>query len=204
MKKAILIAISLLMIFTLVQPVLAQSSGTGLDAGTISTEVGDERELRLSDFPMSLVPQLGVSSFEFSGEEGGGKAEQKLSGGLTVEFGQAMRKMETGFVVVQTQASSMLTLPMMAKVRVLSMRAQSWYGKFGVMPAFEMSSSRDSETNNIDVLGSIGAGGRLKFNQRSDFLIEATYNRGLIDGLRSRGENYNQGVLVMAGMSFNI
>lgn len=160
------------------------------------------REPRLSDLGMKLNPQLGVSSFEYSGKNAG-EAKQKLSGGVTVEFGASQRKLETGLVVLQTQGSTLLTLPMMAKLRVLSMRAQSWYGKFGFMPAFEISSSR-KDTNNIDVLGSIGAGGRLMFNQKSDFIIEATYNRGLMDGLRGGGENYNQGFLVMAGMSFNI
>ena len=160
------------------------------------------REPRLSDLGMKLNPQLGVSSFEYSGKNAG-EAKQKLSGGATVEFGGAPRKLETGLLAVQTQGSTMLTLPMMAKIRVFSMRAQSWYGKFGFSPAFELSSSRN-DTNKIDILGAIGAGGRLTATKTSDFIIEATYNRGMLDGLRGSGENFNQGFLVMAGMSFNI
>jgi len=200
MKKIVFPTLGLLMLLTAVQPILAQST----DAGSITTSVEEERSPRLSDLGMKLNPQLGVSSFEYSGKNTTGGSEQKLSGGLTVEFGGSPRKMETGLVILQTQSSTMLTLPMMAKLRVLSMRAQSWYGKFGFMPAFELSSSRNRETNNIDVLGSIGAGGRLMFNKKSDFIIEATYNRGLMDALRTSGQNYNQGVLVMAGMSFSI
>jgi hypothetical protein len=194
MKKLIISMAALAMLLTLVEPVLAQ--------GTSSTSIDELREPRLSDLGMKLNPQLGVSSFEYSGKNAG-QAQEKLSGGLTVEFGGAPRKLETGLVVLQTQGSTLLTLPMMAKLRVLSMRAQSWYGKFGFMPAFEVSSSRN-DTNKIDVLGSVGAGGRLMFTKSSDFIIEATYNRGLMDGLRGSGENYNQGFLVMAGMSFNI
>lgn len=199
MKKLVIWSLAVAMLLTLVEPVLAQSS----EAGTSSMSVDEVREPRLSDLGMKLNPQLGVSSFEYSGRNTTGEAKQKLSGGLTVEFGGSERKLETGLVVLQAQGSTLLTLPMMAKLRVLSMRAQSWYGKFGFSPAFEVSSGRQ-DTNNIDVLGAVGAGGRLMFNQKADFVIEATYNRGLIDGLRGGGENYNQGVLVMAGMSFNI
>ncbi len=97
----------------------------------------------------------------------------------------------------------MLTLPMMAKLRVLHMRAQSWYGKFGFSPAFELSSSRQ-DTNKIDVLGSVGAGLRLSATKSNDFIIEASYNRGLLDGLRGSGDNFNQGFLILAGMSLSI
>jgi hypothetical protein len=194
MKKLIILMAGVAMLLTVVEPVWAQ--------GTSSTSIDELREPRLSDLGMKLNPQLGVSSFEYSGKNAG-QAKEKLSGGLTVEFGGAPRKLETGLVVLQTQGSAMLSLPMMAKLRVLSMRAQSWYGKFGFLPAFEISSSRN-DTNKIDVLGSVGAGGRLMFTKSSDFIIEATYNRGLMDGLRGSGENYNQGFLVMAGMSFNI
>lgn len=199
MKKLTILLLALFMVLTAVEPVLAQAS----EAGTISTSVEEESGPRLSDLGMKLNPQLGVSSFEYSGKNTG-DSTQKLSGGLTVEFGGAQRKMETGLVILQTQSSTMLTIPMMAKLRLISLRAQSWYGKFGFMPAFEMASSRGSQTNNIDVLGTIGAGGRLLFTKTSDFIIEATYNRGFMDGLRTNGSNYNQGVLVMAGMSFSI
>jgi hypothetical protein len=198
MKKLVIWTLALAMLLTVVQPVLAQSA----DVGNSSSSIDELREPRLSDLGMRLNPQLGVSGFEYSGKNGG-ESKQKLSGGVTVEFGGAPRKMETGLLVLQTQGSTRLTLPMMAKLRVLQMRAQNWYGKFGFMPAFELSSSR-KDTNNIDVIGSIGAGGRLMFTKKTDLIIEGTYNRGLLDGLRGAGENFNQGFLVMAGMSFNI
>ncbi len=203
MKKAVIWLVGVAMLLTLVEPVLAQSSETESSAaGSSSMNMDEVREPRLSDLGMKINPQLGVSNFEYSGKDTG-TAKQKLSGGLTFEFGGAERKLETGFLALQAQGSTLLTLPMMAKLRVISMRAQSWYGKFGFMPAFELSSSR-ADTNKIDVIGAIGAGGRLMFTKKSDFIIEATYNRGLMDGLRGGGQNYNQGVLVMAGMSFNI
>ncbi len=200
MKTLKLLGLAVFMLSTVVEPVLAEVN----DAGTSSMAIESEREMRLSDLGMKLNPQLGVSSFEYSGKTTAGEAKQKLSGGLTVEFGGAIRKMETGLLVVQTGASSYLTIPMMAKLRVISMRAQSWYGKFGFMPAFEIGSS-NRNTTNIDVIGALGAGGRLTMTKKSDFIIEATYNRGLIDAVRSNSEqNYNQGILVMAGVSISI
>jgi hypothetical protein len=126
-----------------------------------------------------------------------------LSGGATVEFGGDVRKLETGLLVVQSADSSYMTLPMMAKLRVMNMKAQNWYGKFGFAPAFEMSNNK--RTNNIDILGTIGAGGRLYMNKKTDFIIEATFNRGLIEAVRSASDNnYNQGFLVLAGVSLAI
>lgn len=199
MKLLKFTAASMFTLWTVVQPVWAQSS----EAGTISAPLEEQSSPRLSDLGVAVNPQLGVSNFEYSDTRSDSKS--KLSGGLTFEFGGAPRKMETGLLVVQTEFSQLLTIPMMAKLRLISMKAQSWYAKFGFMPAFEMSSTRNRDTNNLDVIGSLGLGGRLAAAKNADFIIEATYNRGILDASRTgRGENYNQGVLVLAGMSFSI
>ncbi len=52
------------------------------------------KRTRLSDLNIKLNPQLGLSSFEYSGKNSG-QAQQKLSGGLTFEFGDSPRKLET-------------------------------------------------------------------------------------------------------------
>lgn len=199
MKLLKFTAATVLMLLTVVQPVWAQSS----EASTISAPLEEESSPRLRDLGVAINPQLGVSNFEYSDTRSDSKT--KLSGGLTFEFGGSQRKMETGLLAVQNEFSTLLTIPMMAKLRLISMKAQSWYAKFGFMPAFELASTRNRQTNDIDVLGAIGLGGRLAAAKNADFIIEATYNRGLMDSLRSNnGENYNQGVLVMAGMSFSI
>lgn len=207
MKKLMVYTFAVLMFWTGVEPVLAQEESTS------KVSVADEgMPTRLSDLPMRLNPQIGTSSFEYSGKAGSSN-ETKFSGGLTVEFGEAARKLETGLVMLPISArvngqdvnSTYLAIPMMAKLRVLAHKTQSWYAKVGALTAFETSSNRNDLTNNIDVLGSIGAGGRLTVSQKIDFLIEGTYNRGLIDAIRTnQGRNYNQGLLVMAGMSFGL
>lgn len=198
MKSLIFSALGVLTVLTVATPVLAQTTASG----TTSTKIEDEGPQRLSDLGMALNPQIGVSSFDYS-EGVKEEANSKLSGGLTVEFGRGMLKMETGALVLQTAETTYLTIPMNAKIRFAQMTSQQWYGKFGFMPAFEIGTDKD--TNNIDVIGSLGIGGRLEFTKKADFLIEATYNRGLIDAISSaRGENLNQGFLVLAGMSFSI
>lgn len=199
-------------VLTAAQPVLAQDADS-----TSRTSLEDAGPSRLSDLGTHINPQLGVSSFEYSGRTGGSK--QHLSGGATVEFGEGMRRFEIGLLTMQTggQAtlrdgsatqvrSTYLTLPMMAKIRVLQMQAQSWYVKAGAMTAFEVNSTNNDLTNNIDILASLGLGGRLAFTKKADFIVEATYNRGLLEAVRTSSgtTDYNQGVLVLAGVSISI
>ncbi len=200
MKRLMISASSLLMFLTVGAPVSAQQAP---DAGTSTVKIEDEGPQRLSDLGMAIFPQIGVSSFEYS-KGVDADADSKLTGGVTVEFGKDVRKLETGLMVLETAAATYLTIPMNAKLRLVQMSArQSWYGKFGFMPAFEMGNDRD--VNNTDVIGSLGIGGRMEFNKSSDFIIEGTFNRGLMDAVRNvQGDNLNQGFLVMAGMSFQI
>ena len=127
--------------------------------------------------------------------------------------------METGLLLVQTGGkatlsngttqdvqSTFLTIPMMAKIRIMQMHAQSWYLKGGVMTAFEVGSNNNGATNNLDVLASLGLGGRFLFTKNADFIVEATFNRGLLQALRtgSGATDYNQGALILAGVSFRL
>lgn len=185
MKALVLFNLFIVTLMVSAAPVLAQNS-------SLTTTQESIREPRLSDLGLKLNPQLGVSSFTYSESK---TAQTKLSGGATVELGQASRKLETGLLLVQLPDSSMLTIPMMAKLRVLSLPTQNWYGKFGFLPGFEISDSR-SQKNPIEILGAIGAGGRLAFNKRADLVVEATYNRGMMEHL--------SGFLVTAGMSFGL
>lgn len=212
MKKLMFLSTAVFIFWTGVSPVLAQEIDDDAASTTSLTLEEDDVPTRLSDLPMRLNPQAGVSSFEYSGANGD-SGSNKFSGGLTVEFGGAARKMETGLLVMPISSrlagvdinSTYLAIPMMAKLRVLAGKSQSWYAKVGALTAFETSSNRGDKTNNIDVLAAIGAGGRMAMSKKIDFLVEATFNRGLIDAISgAAGKNYNQGLLVMAGMSFGL
>ncbi|MGZ3723160.1 MAG: hypothetical protein ACXVA9_09530 [Bdellovibrionales bacterium] len=211
MKSLFILGSAMIMVLTAVEPLMAEQ-----DPASLRTSVSDETPVRLSDLDMHLNPQIGVSSFEYSGNTGGGK--QKPTGGATVEFGGSARKFETGILLMQTSAETTLnngqvgtvnvnylTLPMMAKLRIISMKSQSWYAKFGAMTALALSSSDRNLTNGADVLAGVGLGGRFTFTPKSDLIIEATYNRGLLESVHtSTGSSYNQGFVVLAGLSFSI
>lgn len=200
-----------LTLLTVGLPVWAAESSS-----TTSATLEDTGPQRLTDLGTHLNPQVGVSSFEYSGRNG---SAQRLTGGATAEFGEGIRRMEAGLLLVQAGGkatlsrgttqdvqSTFLTIPMMAKIRIMQMHAQSWFLKGGVMTAFEVGSNSNGATNNLDVLVSLGLGGRFLFTKNADFIIEATFNRGLLQASRTGqgSADFNQGALILAGLSFRL
>lgn len=200
MKKHILHAAALTIFCTAAAPVWAQSTSS---LGTSSAEIESVVPERLSDYGMRLNTQLGSSSFETTGTNK--KTGSGLSGGSTVEFGKSMRKFETGLVYIEMARSGYLTVPMMAKLRLFSMRAQSWYAKVGFATAFE-TANRQAEASNLDVLAGLGISGRAMINEKTDLILEATYHRGLLnaDANSQAYSVFNQGLLLLAGLSVRI
>lgn len=198
MKTHILAGLAVISFLTAGQPILAEEGVSRLKSEDMAPESLREMGLRLN-------PQLGVSSFEHSKQIG---TTTSAAFGVTAELGRESRKLETGLMVVDMGSSRAtsryLTIPMMAKIEIFKMRAQNWYAKAGFNTAYEISSTKDSATNNLDILAGLGLAGRLAFNQKADLVIEATYNRGLLDNLRSGGPSYNQGILVLTGLSFRL
>lgn len=200
----------LFMILTVSQMALAQS-----DLSTSRLE-SDSPTLHLSDLPMRLNTQLGVSSFDYSNQ---GSAQPKLASGVTVEFGSGRYRAETGVLFIPRSSSAVfkgqsdasliqsnaLAIPILAKARVYYSPVQSWSLKFGAIQTYEVSSNRPSVTNKIDVMASLGVSGRLQFTRQADFLVDASYNRGFVPALRSNFESaYNEGFLFLAGLSFKL
>jgi hypothetical protein len=207
-----LLAIAVCITSTAAFPVSAQQS----DSATTKTSMEDVGPSRLSDLGTHINPQLGVSSFEQSARTGGSK--ERFSGGVTAEFGEGMRRLETGILMVQAggqatidgQQQSLhatyLTFPMLAKLRVAELASQSWFVKGGLLTGFATSRSDKDEMSAIDVMASLGASGRFAFTKRMDFIVDATYNRGLFETVRTStaSASFNQGVLVLAGVSLGI
>lgn len=201
MKKHILNLVGLITVLTAAQPILAEGS---LSAGsTSSMTIETAAPERLGDYGLALNPQIGSSSFEYTGKDK--SSNDGLSGGLTVEFGRGMRKFETGLVLVQMAKSGYLTIPMMAKVRLFSMRAQSYYAKLGFAAAFE-AVNRKQEASNYDVLAGLGVGGRLALGNKIAFIIEGTFHQGMVNAYSNRSNDIvrNQGFLILSGLSFSI
>lgn len=198
MKKQILSILALTSLLTNAQPILAQD-------GTTSMKLEPTGASSLSDLNLRVNPQLGLSNFEHSGKSG---STNNAAFGATVEAGQPARKLETGLMIItlgsDTANTQYLAIPLMAKFRIMQGKAQSWYAKAGITQAFELNSSNKEATNNVDTLLGAGFGGRLALGHDMDFIVEGTYNRGLLDNLKGGGDNRNQGFLVLAGISLKI
>lgn len=212
MKSQVFSAISMAIALTAVNPVWAQDSSTVRTSAYAEADGPD----KFRDLDMRLNPQIGLSSFEYSGRTGGGN--QNVAGGLTAEFGGSARKLETGLLWWQTSADAPLkngaverintnyiTLPMFAKLRVLNMRSQSWYLKLGFTTALRTNSSNKELTNAADVLGGVGLAARFPATRNADFIVDTTYNRGLMQAVRTtEGNNKTQGFVVLAGLSIRL
>lgn len=162
-----------------------------------------------SDYKVSLVPQVGMASMSYTGKMKGDKG-QGFSGGLTTELGSSKaRLLEVGLLFVQSKSTvndtnqtistSQLGIPLMAKLRFIDMKSQSWYAKIGALTTFQ-TSSNEKETRSMDVLGSVGVGARVPLERKMDILIEATFNRGIMNAFLNE-TSVQEGLLVFTGIS---
>ena len=189
MKKLIVSAVVLFNISTAVSPVWADAEGS-----TLKTEIEAAGPESLSEMGLRVNPQVGLSSFEYS-TSSAGSSEQKFSGGATIELGGSARKLETGLLVSPIVDKSFVLIPMIAKLRVVSMRAQSWYAKVGALAGFAEGS--------VDAFATLGLGGRVAFNRRTDLIIEGTFNRGFAGAsVGQDADARRQGFLILTGLSF--
>jgi Outer membrane protein beta-barrel domain len=197
---------------------LVLSSAANASEGTSTASIqGFESPESNDAYKVRLVPQVGITSLGYSGTSGG-EATQTVSGGLTTEIGQSkQRLLETGFLFLQGNSNakigvnganekvstSQLAIPLMAKIRFVETKEQSWYAKVGILTAFETSSNQGNATSPFDVLGSAGIGARFPAGRKADFLVEATYNRGVFNAFRD-GTGIQEGMMIFTGISFGI
>src|SRR4051812_12452348 len=113
MKYAVLLMLSLFAISSFAQE------------GTSQLKLENQSEETPSDYKVSLVPQVGVSSMGYTGKMKGDKG-QGFSGGMTTEIGSTKaRLLEAGILFMQnkstvndtnqTISTSQLGIPLMAK-----------------------------------------------------------------------------------------
>lgn len=211
MKRAVFLSLFVsLMSFMASQMALASE-------GTSQVKIENPSDSAVTDFQFRLIPQVGMSSMSYSGNLGG-DAGQGFLGGLTTEVGTSKARMlETGLLYIQQNSdaavgpngsyetihSSQLAIPLMAKLRFLNLQSQQWYLKVGALTEFQTSSDHFSNTNGIDVLGSLGVGARLPVSRTMDLIVEATYNRGLMNVL-SVDNSTHDGFLFFTGLSIGI
>lgn len=201
---------------------LALLIGSQAHAQSESTSLESETRMEMSDVSPQITSlginlQIGLSSFDYAGDDKGSRSEQGLASALTVEFGDMGRFVETGVTFYQSRSAGLnrststieeinnshLGIPLFAKFYT-SGGKDGLFIKTGMMTSFLLDSSKDEEVRNLDLVGLIGVGGKMKMSNKADFIIEGSYNRGFLDQLRSRGDTYQQGFVVTGGMAFQI
>lgn len=190
----------------------AQSSASmPTSEGVSEMRLESERDDAFSDIKARIVPQLGMSSMGYTGKLSGSEG-QGFSGGVTTELGSTKaRLLETGLLFMQNRSTarsagvdqsvrtSEIAIPMMGKIRFIDLKSQAWYFKLGALTTFETSTNA-TNTSAMDVLASLGVGARVPVNRKMDFLVEATYNRGVLNAF-FQDNSAQEGLLVFTGLS---
>lgn len=190
-------------------PALANNATDSQAATETSMKLGEVVEIEQRP-GVAFNALLGVGAFEKTGDKSQKSDEQDMTGSLTFDIGDKGRVVETGLSYFRTSTKSSdleisagyLAIPMNAKFYT-SGSQQGLYIKGGVLTSFLVSSNNKQATRNLDLIGNIGVGG--KFPQKTyNFIIEGTYNRGFLDQLKSEGDTYNQGIMIIGGVAFDI
>ncbi|MCB0407089.1 MAG: outer membrane beta-barrel protein [Bdellovibrionales bacterium] len=155
--------------------------------------------------------QLGLAAFEKTGDQSQNSSKQNVSAGLTFDIGDSNRVVETGLAYFQTSTekqnkeinSGYVAIPLNAKFYTKDAQ-EGLYIKAGMLTSFLVTTSDSKQTRNLDLIGNIGLGSKIKMSSSYDFIIEGTYNRGFMDTLKSSGDTYNQGLMILGGISFGI
>jgi|GEM_PF-6506036 len=211
MKHVIFLTLGLSLSLGALQAQAQSSASLPTSEGVSEMHLDNEKDDSFTDIKARIVPQVGMSSMGYTGKLSGSEG-QGFSGGVTTELGTTKaRLLETGLLFMQNRSTvktntadqsvstSEIAIPMMGKIRFIDRRSQSWYFKIGALTTFETSTNA-SNTSSMDVLASLGAGVRLPVNRKMDFLIEATYNRGVLSAF-FQDNSAQQGLLAFTGLS---
>lgn len=214
MRSVIFLTLSL-SLFAITAQAQSESSMSSADSssGVSEMQIDHQPEDSFTDLKVRLVPEVGMASMGYTGKLAGSEG-QSFSGGLTTELGSTKARMlETGLLFLQNKSSvhndntnsnqtistSELALPMMGKLRFINLKSQSWYFKVGALTTFETSSNATNKSS-MDVLASLGVGARVPVDRKLDFLVEATYNRGILNAF-FQDNSAQEGLLVFSGLS---
>jgi hypothetical protein len=211
MKYVIFLTLSLFLFSAHAQ---SASSASASAEGVSETKLDQEPDMDFSNLKARIVPQIGMSSMGYTGSLSGTDG-QGFSGGVTTELGETKaRLLETGVLFLQNTSTahidnsnqtintSEIALPLMGKLRFINLKSQQWYFKVGALTTFQTGTPAE-HTSSMDVLASLGVGARVPVNRNMDFIIEATYNRGVLNAF-FQDNSSQEGVLVFSGLSIGL
>jgi hypothetical protein len=179
-------------------------------AGETKTQIENLMEQE-AEPGVAINALIGLGAFEKTGASSQESSDQAVAGGITFDIGDKARVIETGLTYFQTNTkagdteinSGYLAIPLNAKFYT-SGNSSGVYIKGGMLTSFLIDTNRANETRNLDMIGNIGVGSKIKTGQNYDVIIEGTYNRGFMDTLKAKGDTYNQGLLIIGGLAFQI
>lgn len=211
MKHVIFLTLSLSLSLGALEARAQSSAAMPTSEGVSEMHLESEKDDSFTDLNARIVPQVGMTSMGYTGKLSGTPG-QAFSGGLTTELGSTKaRLLETGVLFMQNRSvvhsasadqsvsTSELAIPMMGKLRFINTKSQAWYFKLGALTTFETATNA-TNTSAMDVLASLGVGVRLPMSRKFDFLIEATYNRSVMNAF-FQDNSAQEGLLVFTGLS---
>lgn len=147
--------------------------------------------------PTSLKGGAGFISFDKSDAS---KWDSGLGLSFTAEMGHEGRKLETGLGYMRLQ-ESIITLPVLAKFELKNFNGLRPSIKAGMAGAYATGNVAKDRTP-YDVLAEFGVGLEGRMDQKSNWFVDVMAFRGLLDANAKKGEDFRQGVLLSAGLTF--
>lgn len=211
MKIKSAIHTALILLPTLLSP-LAFGNAVDTEAATETKTQIENLMIETTEPSVAINALFGVGAFEKTGAASQDSGDQAVAGGITFDIGDKARVIETGlsYFQVNTESSnssinsSYIAIPLNAKFYTSGEQASGLYVKGGLLTSFLIETNNANATRNLDMIGNIGVGGKIKMDKNYDMIIEGTYNRGFMDTLKAEGSTYNQGLLIIGGIAFQI
>lgn len=177
----------------------SRSSVKSEEASQVSIRNTEEapQEATLEFPPTSLKGGVGFISYDQSSAS---KWDSGFAASFTAEMGHEGRKLETGLGYMRLQ-ESMITLPILAKFELKNFSGLRPSIKAGMAAAYSVGSISKDRTP-YDVLAEFGVGLEGRVDQKSNWFVDVMAFRGLLDANATKGEDFRQGVLLNAGLTF--
>lgn len=182
--------------------VFAEESRTSVksnEASQISTKMTEESASEEESIfpPTHLKGGAGFASFDRSGVS---KWDSGFGLSFTAEMGNEGRKLETGLGFLHMQ-ENLLTLPVLAKFELKNFSGLRPSLKAGMAGAYGVGSVSKDRTP-YDVFAEFGVGLEGRMDQKSNWFVDVMTFRGMLDANSGKGEDFRQGILLNAGLTF--
>lgn len=214
-------------------PAMTATSQEALTRGpdAVETKLQLQKEDSI-EAQVKVSPFVGISTFSMSSDSfntngvdatSKGDFQPGLTIGALVDVGDMATKnrvLATGIMLYQAGAeldvtnnglkktatvdAIYMTIPMLAKTRVVSGKEIYFKGGFNnsilLTESVEGVSDNNIDSRGFDVLGSLGVSGKFDYRGKKDLSVEASYNHSVFDARQRFTSTQSQGFFVTLGM----